>query len=61
MLRSLPGAIDDGRDTLYEPSAILSQFLGSASMTFFFLFGFFFLFSFFSSFLLALLPLLVLS
>ena len=39
-------------------NAILSQFLGSASMTFFILF---FLYSFFSSFFLALLPLLVLS
>ena len=34
MLRSLPGAIDDALDTLYEPNAVFSQFLGSASMTF---------------------------
>ena len=38
MLRSLPGAIDDALDTLYEPTAIFSQFLGSASMTFLSLF-----------------------
>ena len=38
MLRSLPGAIDDALDILYEPNAVLSQFLGSASMTFFSLF-----------------------
>ena len=38
MLRSLPGAIDDALDTLYEPNAVFSQFLGgSASMTFIFL------------------------
>ena len=41
MLRSLPRTIDDALDTLYEPNAVFSQFLGSASMTFFF-----FLFSF---------------
>ena len=35
MLRSLPSAIDDARDTLYEPNAVFSQFLGSASITFF--------------------------
>ena len=35
MLRSLPSAIDDALDTLYEPNAVFSQFLGSASMTFF--------------------------
>ena len=38
MLRSLPSAIDDALDTLYEPNAVFSQFLGSASMTFFPLF-----------------------
>ena len=48
MLRSLPSAIDDALDTLYEPNAVFSQFLGSASMTFF-------------SLSLSLLPLLVLS
>ena len=49
MLRSLPSAIDDALDTLYEPNAAFSQFLrGSASMIFFFFF-------------LSLLPLLVLS
>ena len=48
MLRSLPSAIDDALDTLHEPNAVFSQFLGSASMTFFSLF-------------LSLLPLLVLS
>ena len=47
MLRSLPSAIDDDLDTLYEPNAVFSQFLGSASMTFLFLvfvpfFSFFF-------------------
>ena len=37
MLRSLPSAIDDALDTLYEPNAAFSQFLrGSASMIFFF-------------------------
>ena len=36
MLRSLPSAIDNAFDTLYEPNAVFSQFLGSASMTFFF-------------------------
>ena len=41
-------AIDDALDTLYEPNAVCTQFLGSASRTFFFLF-------------LSLLPLLVLS
>ena len=35
MLRPLPSAIDDALDTLYEPNAVVSQFLGSASMTFF--------------------------
>ena len=35
MLRSLPSAIDDALDTLHEPNAIFSQFLGSASMIFF--------------------------
>ena len=34
-LRSLAGAIGDGLDTLNEPNAVFSQFLGSASMTFF--------------------------
>ena len=48
MLRSFPSAnVDDALDTLYEPNAVFSQFLGSASMTFFSLF-------------LSLLPLLVL-
>ena len=47
MLRSLPSAIDDALDTLYEPNAVFSQLLGSASMTF--------------SLFLSLLPLLVLS
>ena len=36
MLRSVPSAIDDALDTLYEPNSVLSQFLGSASMTFLF-------------------------
>ena len=40
MLRSLPSAIDDALYTLYEPNAVFSQFLGSASMTFFFSFPF---------------------
>ena len=31
MLRSLPSAIDDALDALYEPNAVLSQFIGSAS------------------------------
>ena len=35
MLRSLPSASDDAIDTLYEPNAVFSQFLASASMTFF--------------------------
>ena len=48
MLRSLPRDISDALDTPYEPNAVFSQFLGSASMTFFSLF-------------LSLLPLLVLS
>ena len=46
-LRSLPSAIDDALDTLYEPNAVFSQFLGSASVTF--------------PFFLSLLPLLVFS
>ena len=33
MLRSLPSVIDDALDTLYEPNAVFSQFLGSASTT----------------------------
>ena len=33
MLRSLRSAIDDALDILYEPNAVFSQFLGSASMT----------------------------
>ena len=33
MLRSLPSAIDYALDTLYEPNAVFSQSLGSASMT----------------------------
>ena len=45
MLRCLPSAIDDLLDTLYEPYAALSQFLGSASMTFFFFSLYFFFFS----------------
>ena len=52
MLRSLPSAIDDALDTLYEPNAVFNQFQGSASMTFFF-------FSF--HLFLSLLPLLALS
>ena len=40
MLRSLPSAIDDALDTLHEPNAVFSQFLGSACITFFFLFSF---------------------
>ena len=32
---SLPSAIDDALETLYESSAVSSQFLGSASMVFF--------------------------
>ena len=40
MLRSLPSAIDGSLDTLYEPNAVFSQFLGSASMTFFLSFPF---------------------
>ena len=58
MLRSLPSAIDDALGTLYKPNAVCSQFLGSASMTFFL---FFLLFFFLSSFFLSLLPLLVFS
>ena len=38
MLRSFPSAIDDALDTLYEPNAVFTQFLGSANMTFFSLF-----------------------
>ena len=55
MLRSVPSAIDDALDTLYEPNAVFTQFLRSASMTFFlFSFPWFFLsclFSLFFSFL----------
>ena len=40
MLRSLLSAIDDALDTLYEPNAVFSQLLGSASITFFFLSSF---------------------
>ena len=41
MLRSLPSATDDDAvGTLYEPTAVFGQFLGSASMTFFILFSF---------------------
>ena len=40
MLRSLPSAIDDALDTLYEPNAVFSQFLRSADMTFFLSFPF---------------------
>ena len=36
MLRSLHSAIDDALNTLCEPNAVFSQFLGSASVTFFF-------------------------
>ena len=35
MLRSPPSAIDDALGTLYDPNAVFSQFLGSASMAFF--------------------------
>ena len=35
MLRFLPSAIDEALDTLYEPNAVFSRFLRSASMTFF--------------------------
>ena len=35
LLRSLPSVIDDALDSLYEPNAVFSQFLGSASLTFF--------------------------
>ena len=52
MLRSLPSAIDDALDTLYEPKTVFSQFLGSSSMTFSFSF---------SSLFLSLRPFLVLS
>ena len=38
MLHSLPSAINNALDTLYNPNAVFSQFLGSASMTFFSLF-----------------------
>ena len=38
MLQSLPSAIDDALDTLYEPNAVFSHFLGSAGMTFLSLF-----------------------
>ena len=48
MLRSLRSAIDGALETLYEPNAVLGQFLGSASMTYY-------------SLCLSLLPLLVLS
>ena len=34
MLHSLPSTIDDALDTLCEPNAVFSQFLGSASMNF---------------------------
>ena len=34
LLRSIPSAID-ALDTLYEPNAVFSQYLVSASMTFF--------------------------
>ena len=40
MLRSLPSAVDDALSILYEPTAVFSQFLGSASVTFFFSFAF---------------------
>ena len=40
MLRSLPSAIYDALDTLYELNVVFSQFLGSASMIFFFSFAF---------------------
>ena len=43
MLRSLRSAIDDALDALYEPNAVFSQYLGSASMTFFSLFSFHFI------------------
>ena len=38
MFHYLPSAIDYALDTLYEPNAVFSQFLGSASMTIFSLF-----------------------
>ena len=41
MLRSLPSAIDNALDTLYEPNAVFSQFLGSASSMTFFSFPFY--------------------
>ena len=58
MLRSLPSAVDDALDIFYKPNAVFSQFLGSASITFFsfsfpcflFLSCFFFLFLLFLSF-----------
>ena len=40
MLRSVPSAIDDALDNFYEPNAVFSQFLGAASMTYFFSFFF---------------------
>ena len=38
MLGSLPSAVDDALDALYEPNAVFNQFLGSASIDFFSLF-----------------------
>ena len=40
VLRSIPSAIEDALDTLYEPNAVFNKFLGSASMTFFYFFPF---------------------
>ena len=54
LFHSLPRAIDDALDTLYEPNAVFGQFLGSASMTFFlFSFPCFLFFLLFLSFLLS--------
>ena len=46
MLRYLPSAIDDAFLSLYEPDAVLSQFLGFASKRFFLVSVLFFLFHF---------------
>ena len=51
LLRSLPSDIDDALDTPYEPNAVFSQFLGSGSMTFLFLFFFLLIFFLLLSFL----------
>ena len=39
MLRSLPSAIDDAHDTLYEPNAVFRQLLESARFFFIFFFS----------------------